>query len=74
MTYKNWDRILDELVSDIDSKKLSYLEGDCPLEETKAHIINETKYAVRQNFRCHCGTRIEWGVCIRGTPILRLHK
>lgn len=74
MTYENWDSILDELIADTENNTLTYIGGDCHLSETKEHIINETRFAVIQNFKCKCGTRIEWGVCIRGTPLLRLHK
>ena len=74
MTHENWAEVLDELVSGTKSNALTYLGGTSPLDETKDHIRTETRYSVIQNFRCSCGTRIEWGVCIRGTPMLRLHN
>lgn len=73
MTHTNWSLIFDQLLSDLREKRVSHLDGDCPLEETINHISNETKFAIIQNFLCTCGTRIEWGVCIRGEPLLRLH-
>lgn len=74
MTYENWSIVFDELVKETEEGAFEYIEGDCPLQETKEHITNETRFAIIQNFRCECGNRIEWGVCIRGTPILRIHK
>lgn len=74
ITHSNWELIFDQLLDDLREKSVSYLDGDCPLEETIGHISRETRYAIVQNFLCTCGTRIKWGVCIRGAPILRLHE
>ncbi len=74
ITHENWCAIFNELLLATSKGPLVYLSGDCPLSETKEHISNETKYFVRQNFMCTCGSRIEWGVCIRGTPFLRVRK
>lgn len=74
MTYSNWSQVFDRLLQDLRANNLIYLDGDCPLHETIDHISNETRFAIIQNFLCACGTRIEWGVCIRGTPLLRLHE
>lgn len=65
--------IFDQLMQELRAKNVSYLKGDCPLDDTIDHISNETRFAIIQNFLCTCGTRIEWGVCIRGEPLLRLH-
>lgn len=73
MTDENWSAIFDELVQEVGGGTMTYLGGDCPLDETKRHIMNETKFAIIHNFGCECGTRVEWGVCIRGKPLLRLH-
>lgn len=73
MTCDDWDSTLDDLLADMDAGVVRHISGDCTLEETKDHIYNETRFSVIHNFRCACGTRIEWGVCIRGTPLLRLH-
>jgi hypothetical protein len=74
MTYENWDRILDALAADSESGLVTYQGGDCPLDETKGHITDETMFAIIHQFRCGCGTRVEWGVCIRGAPLLRVHE
>jgi hypothetical protein len=74
MTFENRARIFDALVADSESASVTYLGGDCPLDETKRHIADETMFAIIHHFRCGCGTRIEWGVCIRGAPLLRVHE
>ena len=74
MTHSNWSLVFDQLLYGLRGENVSYLNGDCPLDETIDHISNETRFAIIQNFLCACGVRIEWGVCIRGTPLLRLHE
>jgi len=74
MTCENWQPIFEDLVRGTKEGHFDYLEGDCPLEDTVDHICNETRFSVIQNFRCECGSRVEWGVCIRGTPLLKVHK
>ncbi len=73
MTHENWENIIDNLHQLVIDSKLKHLNGDCSLKDTKKHIRDETMFSVIHNFRCSCGNRIEWGICIRGTPILQLH-
>ena len=53
--------------------RISLFAGDCLLNETHEHLMNELHYTVCHYFQCNtCKKYIFIGACIRGTPIYEL--
>jgi hypothetical protein len=70
MTVGNCLDIFYDLKRDVESGNIVHLLGDCPLGDVDRHIRDETMFIVTQDFRCSCGRKIRWGVCVRGAPML----
>lgn len=71
-SYLNYMPVLMLLREIEKQKRIQMVAGDCPIEDTLAHIENETHYTIRHYFFCEeCEQFFLIGACIRGAPVYK---